>query len=91
MEFPENRYIKIVLTGNKKIEIEPLKVLRYILNPNIIKIKDKTHLEMNLEELSTQNSLKGIFIKNLLEKKNREPENSEKIDKAIEIGLSSFN
>ncbi len=90
-EFPENKYIKIILTGSKKIEIEPLKVLRYILNSNIIKVKDKTHLDVNLEELSTQNSLKGIFVRNLLEKKAKEPENIEKIDKAIEIGLSSFN
>ncbi len=40
--------------------------------------------------LAKQNSLKGLFVKSLLEKKKKEPENEEKIEKAIEIGLSAF-
>jgi len=37
-----------------------------------------------------QNNLKGIFVKSLLEKQKENPEDSEKIQKAIEIGLSAF-
>lgn len=72
------------------MEIEPLKILKHILIPNVIKIKDKTRLEVDLKMLANQNSLKGLFVKNLLERIEKEPENKEKIEKAIEIGLSAF-
>lgn len=88
--FPDNRYIKIVLIGNKRMEIEPLKILKFISVPNVIKIKDKTKLEINLNEIARQNNLKGIFVRTLLEKIEKEPENREKIEKAIEIGITAF-
>ena len=90
MYFPDDKYIKIVLIGNKKMEIEPLKILKFIGAPNIIKIKDKTKLEINLNEIAGQNNLKGIFVRTLLEKIEKEPENREKIEKAIEIGITAF-
>lgn len=79
------------MTGYRRTEIEPLEIIKHIVVPNIIKIKDKTILEINLEKLSAQESLKGLFVKNLLEKLAQEPENKEKIEKAIEIGLTAFN
>jgi len=90
MYFEKNKYTKIILVGNRNIEINTLEILKHVTNVNIIKIKDKTKLEINLEELSKQNNLKGIFIKTLLNKIETEPENREKIEKAIEIGLSAF-
>jgi len=89
--FPENKYIKIILTGSRKSDIETLDMLKYLSNINIIKIKDMTKLEIDLENISKQNNLKGIFVKKLLEKIEAEPENKEKIQKAMEIGLSAFN
>lgn len=71
--------------------MENFKILKLITNQNIIKINDKTKLEIDLEALSKQNNLKGIFVKTLLEKLDREPENKDKIQRAIEVGLSSFN
>lgn len=79
------------MIGDRKIEIGKHKILKYLNNQNIIKISDKTRLEIDLESLSRQNNLKGIFVKKLLEKLDNEPENKEKIERAIEIGLSSFN
>lgn len=86
-KFLMNNYLKIILTGNKKFEIETSQILKHLLNPNIIKLKDKTKLEVDLEKIAEQNNLKGIFVRTLLEKKEQEPENKEKIEKAIEIGL----
>ena len=86
----ENKYFKIILVGNKKIEININEILKNILQKNIIKIKDKTKLEVDLENISKQQNLKGFFVKNLLEKIEEEPENKEKIYKAIEIGLMAF-
>ena len=91
LEIPDNKYVKIVLVGNRKIEIEKSKILKELSNSNIIKISDKTTLEVNLEEIAKKDNLKGIFVKTLLEKKEREPENKEKIERAIEIGLSCFD
>lgn len=89
-EYDENKYFKIILVGNKKIEININEILKNILQKNIIKIKDKTKLEVDLENISKQQNLKGFFVKNLLEKIEEEPENKEKIYKAIEIGLMAF-
>lgn len=90
MVFENDKYIKIILTGSRKMEIETSKILDHLIASNIIKLKDKTHLEIDLEVLAKQNNLKGLFVKTLLEKIEREPENREKIERAIEIGLNSF-
>ena len=89
-EYDENKYYKIILVGNKKIEININEILKNIEQKNIIKIKDKTKLEVDLENISKQQNLKGFFVRNLLEKIEEEPENKEKIYKAIEIGLMAF-
>ena len=52
---------------------------------NIIKIKDNTQIKTDLQKLSKENNLKGLFIKNMLSKINNE--NKEQILKAIEIAL----
>lgn len=91
LAIPDNKYVKIVLVGNRKIEVEKNKILKELSNSNIIKISDKTKLEVNLEEIAKKDNLKGIFVKTLLEKKEEEPENKEKIERAIEIGLSCFD
>ena len=40
--------------------------------------------------LAKQNNLKGLFVKNLLEKIEENPNNEQEIRKAIEIGLRAF-
>lgn len=86
-----DKYVKFILTGNRNFEIEPFEILKYIQNNNVIKIKNDSKFEVNLKDIAKQNSLKGLFVKSLLEKQENEPENKEKIQKAIEIGLSAFN
>lgn len=88
--YDENKYYKLILVGNKKIEINTNDILNNTIHKNIIKIKDKTKLEIDLENISKQNNLKGIFVKELLEKMEKEPENKELIERAIEIGLLTF-
>lgn len=86
--FDENRYYKIILMGKRNFEIQPTEILKQITIKNIIKMKDKTTLKLDLEVLAKEESLRGIFIRNLLEKKT--PENEEQILKAIEIGLEAM-
>ena len=53
---------------------------------NIIKIKDETELNYDLEKLAKENNIKGYFVRELLERQ-KISENKEEIQKAIEIGL----
>lgn len=89
-EIEDNKYYKVIFTGYKNMEININQILRNVVHRNIIKIKDETSLEINLEEISKQNSLKGLFVKNLLEEIDRHSENEEIIKKAIEIGINVF-
>ena len=91
LELQENRYYKIILQGNRNFEIDTNEILKQIENIQIIKIKDKTKIKIDLENLSKQNNLKGIFVRELLEKIKQNPEEKEKIERAIEIGLEAFN
>lgn len=84
----ENKYYKIILTGKRNFEINISEILKEMQNGNILKIKDNTSIKIELEELAKQKSLKGIFVKNMLEKINEE--NEEQIIKAIEIGLDAM-
>ena len=86
IEVDINKYYKIILTGTKNIEIDTNEVLRYIENKNIIKLKDKTKVEYDLEKIAKEQSLKGIFVKELLEQIN--DENREQILESIYIGLN---
>lgn len=84
----ENKFYKIILVGKRAFEIDTHEILKEIKVPNILKIKDNTKIKIDLNELSKQKSLKGIFVKNMLGKINEE--NEEQIIKAIEIGLDAM-
>lgn len=90
----ENLY-KIVLTGelentfvlDRKILEEKLKGHFYFA-----KVKDDTKIKINLDEISKSVSVKGVFVKKLLELlENAEDEDKEEIELAIKIGLQCFN
>ena len=49
-----------------------------------------TKIGVDLQKEAKKNNLKGIFVKNLLQQADVDPKNSEKIYKAIEIGLNAF-
>ena len=93
LEIKNNQYVKIILIGNRNFEINIYEIIKLIANERIIKIKDKTKIAYDLEKISKNNTLKGLFAKTMLEKLNDE-ENSEEdkkiIEKAIEIGLEAL-
>ncbi len=88
--FEENTENKIIFTGTRNFEINLNKINKLIKNKQIIKIKDNTKIKYNLEEISKENNLRGIFVKKALEKLNNEEVNKKEIIKAIEIGLDLF-
>lgn len=55
-----------------------------------VKLKDSTEFEIDLNSLANEVSLKGIFVKNMLEKI-AQAENSKPYKKALNLGLKAFN
>ncbi len=92
LEIEQNNYVEIILIGNRNFEINKYDLIKYILNNNIIKIKDNTKIAYDLEKLENENTLKGLFIKEMNKKlKNAETEEEKEIiEKSIEIGLAAL-
>ncbi len=86
LEIEENKYYKILFTGTKNIEIDTNELIKYVSKKNIIKLKDKAETEYNIEKIATEQSLKGIFVKELLSQMNNE--NKEQILESIKLGLN---
>lgn len=82
-----NYYYKIILIGRRNFEINKYKILKLIQKENIIKIKNNTKLNYDLNKIKEENNLKGIFIKKILEENNY---SEEIIENAIQIGLETL-
>ncbi len=94
LEIQKNEYVKIILTGNRNFEINKYELLKYMENERIIKIKDNTKIAYDLSKIANENTLKGLFAIQMLEKLNQlksdELQEKEIIEKAIEIGLEAL-
>ena len=90
LDIKENEYIEIKLKGSRNFEINTYELLKLVLNNKIIKIKDETKIAYDLDKLSNETTLRGLFIKEMKEKLNNPDiaqEEKEIIEKGIEIGL----
>ena len=93
IKIENNQYAEIILIGNRNFEINIYDLLKYIFNNRIIKIKDNTKIAYDLKNIANENTLKGLFTKELLNKLNNEnlsQEEKEIIEKAIEIGFDAL-
>ncbi len=92
----EDNYIKINLIGDRHFEINTSELLRLTKNINILKIKDNSKIKIDISKYSNENTLRGIFVKNILEDMNNtllfENNNLNKdiLEKALEIGLDAL-
>lgn len=85
-EISDNKIFKITLIGSKNFDLAPN--ILDLLNRNIIKIKDKTTIKYDLVSISKENTLKGMFVRNLLKKL---PDNPKEVEKALSITLELFD
>ena len=84
----ENKLYKIILIGKRNFEINLYKLIKMIDKKEIIKVKDKTTLGYDIEKISQETTtLRGIYVKEILNKIEKEPQNKEMLEKALEIGL----
>lgn len=87
LDLNKNNLYKINLVGKRNFEIDSARILKLLNKENIIKVKDFTKINYNLEKLSKENNLRGFFVKEALKKLNSGEATEEEIEKAIEIGL----
>lgn len=90
----ENQYAKIILTGKRNFEINIYEFYKLITNDKIIKIKNNTQINFNLNDLANDTTLKGLYANKMLEKLSNNNLSEEEIDiiqKAIEIGFDVLN
>ena len=93
LEIREAQFAKIILIGKRNFEIDRYELYKFTKNERIIKIKDHTKINYNLEKLANNTTLKGIFASEMLEKlKNNDLQEDEIqiIEKAIEIGFEAL-
>lgn len=90
LNLEENILYKIILKGKRNLQININKIYKSVLNKNVVKIKDFTKNNYNLEKLAEEENLKGLFVKEMLNKLNEENADIEIIEKAIEIGLETL-
>ncbi len=90
----EKNLYKIILTGkiSEHTHINCAEILSRLGDSLFFaKIKDRTELDVNLELLAEEFSLKGKFVKNMLTKIASNPENAEQLKRALQIGLKAFS
>lgn len=86
----ENIMYKLILIGIKKIKININEIIKLINQKNILKIKDLSKPDYDLDKLANQNNLKGIFVKEMIKKMDSGLYDKTEVEKAIEIGLDSL-
>lgn len=92
MEIDKNNFYKVVLKGKKDFLITEKYILDNIQWNNILRIEDETQREIDIDEISKENTLRGIFVKKILEKIEKETDTveKEKLEDAIELVLTEM-
>ena len=90
LKLDDNKLYKIILVGKRNFDINTTEILKLVTPQNILKIKDQTKLNYNLDEIKKENTLRGIFVNEALKKLEQNEYTKEEIEKAIEIGISNM-
>ena len=83
LDLKDNIY-KIILTGIRNIDVNTLKEIILVSGKYVCEVEDKTRMDYNLESIAMQKTLKGVFTKKMLQEIKCNPNDEEKIIKAIE-------
>lgn len=87
LELEENKMYKIILVGSRNFEIDTREILRLVSLKNVLKIKDETFLNYDLEAIAKENNIKGIFVREAMQMLEKGKYSEKEIMRAIEIGL----
>lgn len=87
IKIEENKLYKIILNGKRNFEINIYNLYKYELNEKIIKIKNKTKINYSVEKIAEENTLKGLFAREILKEIQNKNYDEKIIENALEIGL----
>ncbi len=93
-DYSQNLYkIELIGSVSEEDEINTEEILSRISNEiYFVKIKNKTEIKIDLEALKNEASLRGIFVKKMLERTENAPEDEKELYiKALKLGLKAFN
>ena len=90
-ECEDNKYYEYVLTGNRNFEIDKNKILKLLENNKVIRLKDISKFKIDLDKISKEKSLRGIYVNELLKEIDEDKSNKDEIYRIIEIGLNAMN
>ena len=68
----------------------PKTICKLLDQKNILKVKDKTEINLEIDKLVTQKNLKGMFVKNIMDQIKNNPDEKNKYEEALKIGLKMF-
>lgn len=87
LEIEEDTFYKVNLVGTRNFEININEINKLNNNNNILKIKNKTVIEYDIENISKETTLRGMFAKEILEQIKDEPLKKDFFNEVFEIGL----
>lgn len=93
-DYAQNLYkIELIGSVSAETEINTDEILSRLSNElYFVKIKNKTEISVDLEALAGEASLKGMFVKKMLERTKNAPEDERELyKKALTLGLKAFN
>ncbi len=92
LDIKDNQLIKLILIGKRNFEIDRYALYKLLTNERIIKIKDHTKLEYDLDKIANNYTLKGLFTKEVLREKEKAENEAELeiIEKAVEIAFEAL-
>lgn len=83
----EDIFYKINLVGTRNFEININEINKLNDNKNVLKIKNKTKIKYDIENISKETTLKGMFAKEILEEMKNHPLKKDFFNEVFEIGL----
>lgn len=87
LKLDENFFYKINLTGARKFEININEIKKMILKDTILKVKNRTKLDINIQEISKETTLAGMFVKEIMEELEKGSYDREYLMDVLEIGM----
>ena len=90
IELDDKNMYEIVFVGDRQFDINTRNIQKLIYSENILKIKDNTKIGYDIEKIAQENTLRGIFVREIIKKYEQGIYTEEQIKKAIEIGLEAI-
>ena len=87
LDLNENTFYKLNLTGIRHFELNINEIKKLIQLNNVLKVKNKTKIDIDLEEISKRTTLSGMYAKEIVKALEKGEYSKEYLDDILEIGL----